>query len=131
MVGDAGLGEALEHPGIGVPRPRAGGERGGDFKRRKDLRHGNTLWSKTVFAQMRKHNPLAVKTRCGKTRRACIRRPRTQEKEEAPNGGSGASSVEFPAGTVMGGNAITEARTYAHFRREGDFFVKMVKVNNV
>src|SRR5262245_49055644 len=46
MVGDAGLGEALKHPGIGVPRPRAGGERGGDFKRRKDLRHGNTLWSK-------------------------------------------------------------------------------------
>jgi hypothetical protein len=85
---------------------------------------------------MRKHNPLAVKTRCGKTGQASISEiplgpGRTQEKEEAPNGGSGASSVKFPAGTVMGGNAITEARTYAHFRRDGDFFVKMVKVNNV
>jgi hypothetical protein len=81
---------------------------------------------------MRKHNPLAVKTRCGKTvANLDLGGPWRQEKEEAPNGGSGASSVEFPAGTVMGGNAITEARTYAHFRREGDFFVKMVKVNNV
>jgi len=89
---------------------------------------------------MRKHNPLAVKTRCGKTGRARISglsnpcrtiRKGREEKEEAPNGGSGASSIEFPAGTVMGGNAITEARTYAHFGREGDFFVKMVKVNNV
>jgi hypothetical protein len=85
---------------------------------------------------MRKHNPLAVKTRCGKTGGASIlaipQAPaEREEKEEAPNGGSGASSVKFPAGTVMGGNAITEARTYAHFRRDGDFFVKMVKVNNV
>jgi hypothetical protein len=84
---------------------------------------------------MRKHNPLAVKTRCGKTGQASISAifssRQSQEKEEAPNGGSGASSVKFPAGTVMGGNAITEARTYAHFRRDGDFFVKMVKVNNV
>jgi hypothetical protein len=51
---------------------------------------------------MRKHNPLAVKTHCRKTEQisifgALIERPNTQklcaEKEEAPNGGSGASSV--------------------------------------
>ena len=83
---------------------------------------------------MRRHNRLAVKMRCGKTgepRFWAIGCKLAAGKEEAPIGGSGASSVEFPAGTVMGGNAITEARTYAHFWREGDLFAKMVKVNNV
>jgi hypothetical protein len=43
MVGDAGLGETLEHAGIGVPWPWAGGKGFGDIELRKDFRHGNTL----------------------------------------------------------------------------------------
>ena len=56
---------------------------------------------------------------------------RCPEKEEAPNGGSGASSIEFPAGTVMGGNAITVIAKYSNLAACRDFSAKMVKVNNL
>jgi hypothetical protein len=42
MVGDAGLGEALEHTRVGVPGPWAGGKSLGDVELRK-YGHGNTL----------------------------------------------------------------------------------------
>ncbi len=43
VIGDAGLGEALEHARVGVPGPGAGGKRLGDVKLRIDFRHGNAL----------------------------------------------------------------------------------------
>ena len=68
VVGDASLGEAFEHAGIGVPRPGAGGKRLRDFKRRK-YRHGNTSGGLRSTIKNRRDNRLTGLARRGKARR--------------------------------------------------------------
>ena len=52
VIGDAGLGEALEHTRIGVPRPWAGGKRLGDVKLRINRHFGNPHEGLMVGAQI-------------------------------------------------------------------------------
>ena len=71
VIGDAGLGEALQHARIGVPRPWAGGKRLGDVKLRINRHFRNPHEGLMVVAQI-----FGISSSGLEARRQVRRRPR-------------------------------------------------------
>ena len=88
---------------------------------------------------IKRHNRLTGKTRCGKGpgEWCTAARPSSDDeaesqKEEAPHGGSGASSFKFPAGAVMERERHhRDADFTPAWDKSRDIFTKMVKVNSL